>query len=175
MIQSQAVLCETGSLTTINPWTWLFAIINFIILFFVIKKFFWTKITSFMDARSDSIQQQLDSAAANEKEAEALKAEYTQVLNNAKAEAAKILEDSREAAKKEYNRIIEKAHEDAKQLKAKTREDLEQEHEEMLHSIRGEVTDMTMMAISKLVDESMDSDANRALVERLLKQEEGAA
>ena len=45
----------------------------------------------------------------------------------------------------------------------------------MLRSIRGEVTDMTMLAVSKLVDESMNSETNRAMVDRLLKQEEGVA
>lgn len=67
------------------------SIINLGILYFILKKYFFEKITTFMNNRALSIQNKIDLAASNLEEANAMKSQYELKLKTSDSEGKGIV------------------------------------------------------------------------------------
>jgi F-type H+-transporting ATPase subunit b len=154
--------------------TFIFALINLAILYFILKKILFVPVTKFMENRTKSIENNIQSAMNKKAEAESLKIEYENQLLNAKEQADVILKDASGRAAREYESIIAQAKEESQGLIDRTRADIENERRQMLKEVRNEVASLALAAASKIIEANMDNEKNRSLVEKFIN-EEGAA
>jgi F-type H+-transporting ATPase subunit b len=154
--------------------TFIFALINLAILYFILKKILFVPVTKFMENRTKSIENNIQSAMNKRAEADSLKIEYENQLLNAKEQADVILKDARDRAAREYESIIAQAKEESQGLIDRTRADIEYERQQMLKEVRNEVASLALAAASKIIEANMDNEKNRSLVEKFIN-EEGAA
>ena len=113
-------------------------LIGFGILFFILAKFAWPVITSFIKKREQFIQDQLSEAERARQEMKNLKSEHLQLLKEAKEERDHILADAR--------KIIEKMNDEAKVKR-------DRESEVMLESTRKAIQNEKMKAITEIKNE----------------------
>lgn len=94
---------------TINPSELILTILNFFVLFFVLKRFFYTPLITFMDARRKRIEEGLE----QEKEAFAIIRELERFLASRRKthldEAQRILAEAQSADKLQYDHAIAEA------------------------------------------------------------------
>lgn len=154
--------------------TFLWVIVNLLILYIILKKLLFKPVTEFMENRSFSIKSDLESAAQSKAEAEQLKQKRMQQLLSAGDESEQILIKARQRAQKEYEDIINAAYKEAENIIAKAEKSIAEEREEMLKEIRKEIIDLALIAASKVIEKNMDTEMNRALVDKFI-EEEGAA
>jgi F-type H+-transporting ATPase subunit b len=154
--------------------TFIFALVNLAILYFILKKILFVPVTKFMENRTKSIENNIQSAMNKKAEAESLKIEYENQLLNAKEQADVILKDASGRAAREYESIIAQAKEESQGLIDRTRADIENERRQMLREVRNEVASLALAAASKIIEANMDNEKNRSLVEKFIN-EEGAA
>ncbi len=159
------------NLIDLEPIKWVFVFINLMVIYFVLKKLLWKPVTEFMEKRTKSIADSIVDANAKLSEAEELKKEYHLSLNNARIEAAKIVEDSRMRAQQEYNAMLDSATKDAEEFKAKTRKEMTREREDMLSKLKSEIAGLALSAASKVIEKNMDTEANRAFVDEIIDKE----
>jgi len=154
--------------------TFIWTIVNLIVLYIVLKKLFFKPVTQFMENRTNSIRSDLEKA----EEARAYVAEFKQKqeeeLKAARQEADKILSNARSRAQVEYDAIISAAREEAEAIMMKAREELELERQQMISSVKNEVATLALAAASKVIQANMDTETNRALVNKFI-DEAGAA
>ena len=150
---------------------WMF--VAFLCLYFILAKWAWPFIIKSMEERADKI----DKGVAVAQEAEAR-------LNNAKAEADKLLAEARneqagilrEAAKMR-NELIEQARSDAadeaKKVSQAAQVSLEQARKEAEKQLRTEVGDLALQIAEKVIRKNIaNDDAQRALVDQYLSEVE---
>lgn len=154
--------------------TFVWVIVNLIVLYLILKKILFKPVTEFMDKRANSISEALDNADKNKTEAANLKQSYEDQLKSAKSEGGKIINDARARANKEYETIVDNAKRDAETLLVKAREEAERERIQMLKEVRSQVASLALAAASKVLEANMDTDRNREIVEKFM-DEEGAA
>ncbi len=159
---------------SLHAWTFAFVALNLIVLYLFLRKFLFKRVTDFMENRTNSIQQTIDSAENDKAQAEALKKDYEEQLRTARDQADKILSDARSRATKEYDSILASARNDAQAVMEKAREEIEREREQMLKDIKGQVAGLALVAASKVIEANMDNERNRALVDKFI-DEEGVA
>lgn len=70
-------------------WNLLFSAITVLVLYLILKHFFFEKVHKFMEARKAAVQDNLDRAKATEEEAQALLSEYQATLSNAEKKNAR--------------------------------------------------------------------------------------
>ena len=115
---NQAFGSETG-MPQLNPEFWIaqifWLILIFSILYLIIWKIFWPRITYSIENRKSRIVNDLDEAQKLKESAEKKLKEYNKIIENSKQEAKKIIEDERkkldqdiENKKKDFNNQIEK-------------------------------------------------------------------
>ena len=66
-------------------WNLLFSAITVLVLYLILKHFFFEKVHNFMEARKAAVQASLDQAEAANEEAQTLLADYRTTLANAEA------------------------------------------------------------------------------------------
>jgi len=84
------------------------------------------------------------------------------------------LSNARSRAQEEYDAIISAAREEAEAIMMKAREELELERQQMISSVKNEVATLALAAASKVIQANMDTETNRALVNKFI-DEAGAA
>ena len=148
-----------------------FTILNILILFFAMKKILFGKLTDFMEARSNKIQETLDNAEETKRMIEDMKAEYDEKLKAARLEGQQITAEYKEMATKEYNDIVSEAKKNAEKIIADTRAELEVEKQQVMASIKDEISNLVISASEKLIKENMNTDVNQKLVKEFIDNE----
>jgi len=159
------------NIISLDPYRWILIFINLMVIYFVLKKFLWKPVTAFMEKRANSISDSLDNANKRLSEAETLKGEYQASLNNARIEAAKIVEDARTRAQHEYNSVLEAAMKDSEAFKARTRKEMTQEREETFAMLKAEIAGLALSAASKVIEANMDTESNRKFINNIIDKE----
>lgn len=152
----------------------IFVAINLLILYFVLNKILFKPVTAFMESRAKTIGDAIANADKSRVEAEELKKKYVDQLKSAKEEADKILEAARSRGSKEYDEIMGTAKKDAEGVLVRAREEIEREKLQMIKEVRGQIAGLALAAASKVIESNMDTETNRALVNKFI-DEAGAA
>jgi F-type H+-transporting ATPase subunit b len=154
--------------------TFIFVIINMLVLYFILKRLLFKPVTAFMEKRSAAIKSSLDNAERNRAEADKLLSRYEEQIKTADTEAESILSQSRANAGLEYEATVAQAKKDADEIIAKAHAAIEYERQEMLRQLKAQAAGIALAAASKVIQENMDTADNTRLVERFIN-EEGAA
>lgn len=143
-------------------------IIAFAIVFYFVWKWVMPVMNQTLEQRQTAITGQIEDAEKAKTEAESLLADYKGQLAEARAEGNKIIDEARDAAEQMKSDIIAKAESDAEQIRARARDEATSEKARALAEARTQVGDISVDLAGKIVGESLDQDAHRALIDRYL-------
>ena len=145
-------------------WTWLV----FIVLFFLLRKYAWPPIVRLTEEREKLIAKQLQEAERVNTEAKTALEEHKQLLSGAKDEAHKLINEAKGLASKERERLLAQARDEQQQVLERAKREIEVERERAVAELRREAVDLSLAAASKLIEQRVDSDADRKIVEEYL-------
>ena len=127
---------QVQELVGIVPWTFIAQICNLFIQMYLIKRFLFKPINEMLEKRRAAADAEITDAEAAKKEANAIKEEYEQNMQEAKAKANEILESARKTATLQSEKIVKEASEQAAALdiagKVIEREINEKDHEKLI-------------------------------------------
>ena len=149
---------------------WVF--INLGILLLLMKKFLFGPVTKMLDERSKEISDTIDGANTKLEQATQTQKEYEERLLNAKIEAQNIMDDAKKRAQLEYDKKMEAARSDIAQMQVNVQKQAEADRAAMLEGARKEIAMLALLAASKVSQQKMDGDAERALVNSFLAEVE---
>ena len=118
---------QVQELVGIVPWTFIAQICNLFIQMYLIKRFLFKPINEMLEKRRAAADAEITDAEAAKKEANAIKEEYEQNMQEAKAKANEILESARKTATLQSEKIVKEASEQAAALKNKAEKEIAQE------------------------------------------------
>ena len=159
-----------GGLFDINAGLSTWTLIVFALLVFVLGKYAWGPILEAVDAREKGIQSALDEAASRNEEAASLLAEHKEQLADARRQANDLIAEGKAAGEHVRKEIEEKARAEAQAIVERARAEIERERDAALETLRKESVELALGAASRLMQEKMDQDKDRALVERYLTE-----
>jgi F-type H+-transporting ATPase subunit b len=143
----------------------------FLILLFLLWKYAWGPIMNAVKAREDMIHNALESAEKAREEMMVLQADNEIILRKAREERDKILRDARVA----YDRMMadakEKSQSESDALVRRARELIEREKVSAIAEVKREVARLAIEVASKVVGETLKSDAEQQkLIERYINE-----
>lgn len=139
-----------------------------ILLYVLIRKYAWDRITGIFEAREEKISNDIDSAEKARQTAEELATRRQAELDGARAEATQIVDDAKETGKKQEAKIVAEAREEASRLKTKANQDIEQSKAEALSSVKSDVADLTVLLAEKIMTTNLDKEAQSNLIDSYL-------
>jgi F-type H+-transporting ATPase subunit b len=143
-------------------------IVAFSLVFFFVWRWVWPNLNKTMEARQAAVTGQMEAAERAKAEAESLLADYRAQLAESRAEGNRILEEARQNAERMKADLLAKAESDADQIRGKAREEAATEMSRALAEARGQVGEISIDLAGKIVGESLDAEAHKALIDRYL-------
>src|SRR2546423_13852015 len=129
------ILAEGG--LTVQPYWVLVAIVQFLVLFFLLQRFLWGPIQKTLQARAGRIREGLENAEAAKRERAQMQVEVERLLGEARREASAIAERTTKAAEAAAAEIRVAANAEGDRLPDGAKADAEQPHQQGAAQLRG--------------------------------------
>ena len=146
----------------------------FLILFVVMVKKGFPAVKAAMDARADKIREDLDAAEKAKTDAQSVHADYEARLADAKNEASRLIDEARGAADQVRSDLVAKAEADISEMKSRASSEIEASRQQAIADLRAEVAGIALGAAEKVVQSSLDEDAQRRLVDQYIDEVAGS-
>ena len=157
------------ALITLDGWTFLAQICNLMIQLVIFKKFLLKPIKQVIADRKAKADSEIADAQKLRTEAEAMKAEYEQNLQNARTEANQIVAAAQKTATARSEEIVGEARAQAAALKQKAEADIAQERKKAVNEVKDEIGGIAMEIPSKVVEREISEKDHKDLIDEFIK------
>jgi len=154
----------------INWKLFLSQLVNFAIVFFVLKRFVFKPIQDILDKREEIISKGLDNAKEAETNLQMAESKYKEKIEQARIEGNKVIAEAQE----KHNIIVAKAQSNAKEeldkIMEETRIKVDDEEKKMVSRVKKQVIDLTFLATEKLLDKKINKETDQKFVENIINE-----
>lgn len=139
-------------------------LINFSLIFILLRAALWGPLTRMMDERATKIAKGLEDARIAEDARANAEKDAEEIRNKARIEAQQIVADARTRAEEAAKDVTAQANEDADQIRAESRVKAGEEREQLLSDMRSQVISLAIAAANRLIGEGMDEKKQTQIV-----------
>ena len=157
------------ALITLDGWTFVAQICNLMIQLVIFKKLLLNPVKKVIAERKAKADSQIADAQKLRTEAEAMKAEYEQNLQNARTEANQIVAAAQKTATARSEELLGEARAQAAALKQKAEADIAQERKKAVNEVKDEIGGMDMEIASKVVEREIREADHKDLIDEFIK------
>lgn len=151
-------------------WNLLFTAITVLVLYLILKHFFFEKVHNFMMARKAMIEEELMHADSESKKASALLEEYSKTLANAEEEKRQIIKEAKVIADKRAETIVSEAKEEASQIIEDAHKRIAAEEEKAVSALKKDVAKLAILTAEQIMEKDLDETDRQELVDKVLEE-----
>ena len=159
---------EVYSLTDIRFNLMLWTLITFLTAFFVLRKYAFPPMFAAVEAREKALEDAIMGAKQDREAAALLLAEQQKQLDQTRGEVQKHMADARGASEKVRAEMLEQTRKEQGDLLDRAKRDIAAERDKAIAQLRSEAVELAILGASKVIEENLDNDKNRKLVESYL-------
>ncbi|MCS6860131.1 MAG: F0F1 ATP synthase subunit B [Abditibacteriales bacterium] len=161
-----AILEQLG----IEPNLLLMMAVGFLIVYFILKKFVFGRVSQMFEERSQTIQQQLEAAAQQRLAMEKMRDDYEQRIAQIEEEARTRIAEAVKEAQAARDEMLAQAREQAERIVARGKEEIEREKHKALVEIRDQVAELAILTASKIIERELDEHTHRELIDDVIEK-----
>jgi F-type H+-transporting ATPase subunit b len=154
----------------LNPGLTIWTIVSFIILVAILSKYAWKPLVQALTEREDKIRSALEQADHARAEAAELLKKNEESMARAEEDHRKMINESKEMAQKIKEEILGKARQQAQQELQRASEEIQRNVDSARKELRSEVADLAIKVAEKILDESLDAQKQKKIVDTFLGQ-----
>jgi len=147
-----------------------FTLVAFIILYVLLNKYAFKPLFSIMEKRKELVLGQMQDAEENRKQASQLLEDQKAALQAARKDAYDIIEQAKTTGSKQADELIATAKSESNRLKEEAVRDIESEKNKAVAALRSQVSGMSVMIASKIIEKQIDEKSQEQLVAEYLKE-----
>jgi F-type H+-transporting ATPase subunit b len=157
-----------GGLMSIQVNLMFWTLLIFVVLYFLLSKFAFGPITKAVEAREKALEDAIEGAKRDREAAAKLLAEHQAAIEAARGEGQKMISEGRAVAEKMRADLIEQTRKEQQEMLERARREIESERDKAVAQLRREAIDLALAGASKVIEQNLESDKNRKLVENYL-------
>ena len=139
-------------------------IINFGILYLILKHFFFEKVDATIEKREIEVKSNIDKAETDKNMAAMILKENKENLKNSKNEGKLIVEDHKQKAEKVSDDIIKQANEEGKLLIERAQKEVERQRSKSESEMKTQIIELSLLMSQKAIGETIDEALHRRLI-----------
>ncbi len=147
----------------------LFSLINFLLIFYILKKLFFEKIVKSIDDRHNKIQEGVENYEKAKTELSMAELNANKLIDEAKKDANKLIEKANLKAKEQAEIQKQKTIADIEKLVSGAKISIEAQKQDMKEEIKRETVDLVIEATQKILGEKIDKKENDKFINDILK------
>lgn len=148
----------------------LWAIANFLVLLFLLKKMLYKPMLQMLDDRKQGIEDAINNAETAKIEAEKLRKEYETRLAEARQEAQDILGKATKLGEEMKQEIVTSAQNEANKAIQRAQEEIARERDQAVAALRDEVATLAVLAAGKVIGKTITVEDHAKLVKEFVAE-----
>ena len=144
--------------------------VNFLLLVGILYFVGYKPILRMLDERQSRIRESLETADRVRQEAAQQQQELQRQLEAARQEGQQMMAQARESADRFRQEEQERAGEAVEQMLTRARAEIQRERDGAIEEVRRHFADLAIRAAERVVERSLDRDAHRQVIERVLEE-----
>jgi F-type H+-transporting ATPase subunit b len=145
-----------------------YTLVIFAVVYFVLKRWAWPGLLGAVEAREKALEEAIEGAKRDREAAALLLAEQQRELEKTRAEVHKHMSDARAASEKVRAEMLEQTRKEQGEMLERAKRDIATERDKAIAQLRSEAVELAILGASKVIEENLDNDKNRKLVEGYL-------
>ena len=140
----------------------------FVALWLLLRKFAFPAIFAAVEAREKALEDAIAGAKRDREEAAKLLEEHRRQIDAARADAQRLIADGAKAGEKIRADMVEAARHQQQEILDRARQEIGAERDRAIAELRREAVDLAIRGASKVIEQNLDDEANRKIVEDFL-------
>ena len=145
-------------------------IVNFLIVLFALRLFLYKPVLQMLDQRRERIREGLQAAEQSKEQAAQTEQEVAAQLAEARSQGQALLAQAQESANRVQEDARAQARREAEVLLERARSEIQLERDQAIAELRAQFADLTVSAAEKVINQSLDRQAHRRLIEEVLAE-----
>lgn len=166
----QDALGITNGVFGINATEMLIQIAATLILFLVVRFFFWNKVTDYLEGRKEAMAQEYNDAKNANDEAKGMREEANAELNLIKTRSKSLIDDAKLRGEDERKAILEKAKSEADKMVVNAQKEIESNIEKARNNINEEIVSVATLMAEKIIEKEIDEKKHKDMIKQATKE-----
>ena len=151
--------------------TFLMILFNLVILYFILKKYFFEKIHNFMLARENTIKDAFDIADATNKKAVEKLESYNKRIAQVENEGREIIRKAKVKADGQAKQILDEANQKANNILMQAEKEIQRQQVKAIAEMKKEVSDLALLAAEKILERNLrETGDQEEIIDNILKE-----
>lgn len=150
--------------------TFIGQLVSFLILLGLLVYFGYKPIRKMLDERANRIEESMEQAEATKQEYERAKVAVQEQISKARQEGQALISQATQVGDRLKEEAKEEARKEAQAIVGRTRVELERERDKAIDDLRREFVDTAILAAEKVINEALDKEKHRKLIEEALEE-----
>lgn len=148
-------------------------IVNFAILMGILYLVAYKPIMRMLDERAGRIRESMEQTEKIKQQAEDAEAEFKKQIAAASKQGQQVIDRAARTAEEIRQKARREAEVEAETLLTRARAEIRRGRDEVVDELRREFADITILAAGKVIDRSLDKEAHRQVIDKVLKESGG--
>ncbi|MDO8609962.1 MAG: ATP synthase F0 subunit B [bacterium] len=153
----------------IDPKLLLAQVINFLLFFFIIKKFIVKPFNLFLDQEKKQDKDKEEALATIKKTEEEIVIKEQKLTEKAKKEMNLMLDQAKKDSEQVKSEMLKQAEIEAEGVKTKMKKQLEEERDSLYKELKEKIADVSMSVVTQSLSEALDETDKKKVTQRILK------
>lgn len=142
----------------------LVVLLSVLVLYLMYRKFLYTPVNNLLQARKGRIASEINGAKALKEEAEHLRIQQEEILEQAKIEAQEAIENAKMFGERMKESILEDAKKSARDIITKASSDAEREKRIAMEEVKKQSVELAVLIASKILEENISLEKHNMLI-----------
>ena len=147
-------------------------LLGFGIVFFVLKKFAWSRLLEIIDRRRNTIRDEFSGIESRKRGIEDLEKDYRQKLDHIEQQARAKIQEAAHQGLLLAKDIQDEARQESQRMVHRAKEEIEHEIAKARLTLRDDIVDLSGLMTEKILKEKMSPTDHKKLVNQFLKEME---
>ena len=148
-------------------------IVNFGILFGLLYLVAYKPIMRMLDERSGKVKESMERTELIKEQAARAEEAAQQQIEAASKKGQEVVARAVRMGEETRGQAQQEARQEAESIIARARTEIQRERDGAIDELRREFADLTMLAAEKVIDRSLDKEAHRQVIEKVLEEGRG--
>ena len=154
----------------VNFWTMLFAWVNLVILYFILRKLVFKPIMNMIESRQNEIDTMYKQADDYLAEAKDDKQKYEQQLAEVREAGEQYMKDVVKKAQERENEIIREANDNARRVLERAEQQIQLERKQVENELKDKVSDMALEIAEAVIERDINGGEHSALIDGFISE-----
>ncbi|MBP6491828.1 MAG: F0F1 ATP synthase subunit B [Clostridia bacterium] len=151
-------------------WTLLMVAANVLILYVILKHFFFEKVHNFMLDRQSAVKDAFDQADRVNQMADDKLTEYKKQVANIENEGREIIKNAKIRAEAQARDITEEANRKANEMILQAQREIEREQIKAVGEMKHQIAGLAIYAAEKIIEKQLDASGQEEIIQRVIEQ-----